>query len=139
MISDEHRAINAVWKSEGLDGDEKMVLYHLASKHELGERYSSSWKHITHFIKDFKDKWSPSVELEASTQLSHIKVNRAVKSLHQKGYIKLGERLPAKVVAKKYPAIHRGVSRQDTSGHLVAITDKLFLEYEKKLTNPEPS
>ena len=123
MNSDDGRAINAVWKSDGLSANEKMVLYHLASKHELGEKFSSSWKHILEFLEDFEDKWCSLKELGQSTQLGEIKLGRAL--------IKFDLR-PAKPGKKKQ--LEGGQSME----RIVAITQKLFLDYQNRVNPSAP-
>ena len=132
MNSDDGRAINAVWKSDGLSANEKMVLYHLASKHELGEKFSSSWKHILEFLEDFEDKWCSMKELGQSTQLGEIKLGRALTELHGKDLVKFDLR-PAKTGKKKQ--LEGGQSME----RIVAITEKLFVDYRNRVNPSAPA
>jgi hypothetical protein len=54
MMHQDDKAIDAIWKTDMESSQEKLVLYHLASKHELGDRYSSAWKSVDRFIEDLE-------------------------------------------------------------------------------------
>lgn len=87
MDTGDDRAVNAIWKTELHSAEEKLVLYQLASKHELGERYSSSWKSVHQFLEDFEVRWCAYSELKDSTQLSDTKLQRTITELQKRSYL----------------------------------------------------
>ncbi len=87
MTQQDNRAVDAIWKTDLEHAHEKLVLYHLASKHELGDRYSSSWKTVDRFVEEFKPHWSTLKEIKQATQLSEVKLQRTIEGLQKKGYI----------------------------------------------------
>ena len=129
MQNEDNRAINAVWKSESETHTEKLVLAHLATKHELGEKYSSSWKPLDQFIDDFQDRWCALHELADATQLSPLKVERTLAGLVARDLIKVSER-PAKLGKRKKLAEGEAVPMEQ----VVALTTKIFNSYRKTLS-----
>ncbi len=120
METAESHAINAIWKTDLKSPEEKLILYQLASKHELGERYSSSWKHIDQFLKDFKTRWCPLKELKDSTQLSDVKLKRTLAELLNRKYIESNE-IPVK--------LKRNRENSAETQSIYAITPKIFEEF----------
>ena len=120
MQNNENKAVDAIWKTQLKDANEKLVLYQLVTKHELGERYSSSWKTIDQFIGDFDTKWFTCKEVEEGTKLSPVKVERTLKTLHGRKLVETSE-IPVKL--KK--------NQEDTgeTQTIYAITPKLFEDY----------
>lgn len=121
MIPTDNRAIDAIWKTDMDNAQEKLVLYQLASKHELGERYSSNWKSLENFIADFQPRFAPFKELENGTQLSTIKLQRTIEGLLKKGYIEAQSR---------EEVAHAG---DEWDARVFAITPKIFKEYRQVL------
>src|SRR5690349_13244904 len=80
-------AIDAIWKTDLENAQEKLVLYHLATKHELGERYTTNWKALDVFLNDFQPHFSSFKDLKAATQLSDLKLQRTIDGLIKKRYI----------------------------------------------------
>ena len=87
MIPQENRAVDAIWKTDMDNAHEKLVLYHLASRHELGDRYSSTWKSVDRFLEEFGPRWGTLKDLREATQLSAMKLERTIEGLKKKGYI----------------------------------------------------
>lgn len=87
MIQQDLHAIDAIWKTDLENSQEKLVLYHLATRHELGERYTTNWKPLETFLLDFKPHWSTLKDLKLATQLSDLKLQRTIEGLIKKGYI----------------------------------------------------
>ncbi|MCX6127726.1 MAG: hypothetical protein NTX25_01520 [Proteobacteria bacterium] len=87
MIPQENRAVDAIWKTDLDHANEKLVLYHLASKHELGDRYSSTWKTVERFLEEFDQRWGSLKEIKEATQLSEVKLERTIEDLKKKGYL----------------------------------------------------
>ena len=123
MSQDPDRAINAIWHTEMDSPEEKLVLYHLASKHELGERYSTAWKSLGGFLNDFEDKWCGQKELIDATQMSNIKFDRTVETLSKRGYIKKVQRVQKS----------KSGTVKDKSETMLAITPKLFTDYQSTI------
>lgn len=124
MAATETRAINALWHTSLQSADEKLMLYHLASRHELGERYSSSWKGLEAFLADFEDRWCNEKELAEATRLSPDKVSSILQNLHERGYIKKGDaRVQRDLVLSR---------RRSGTTPAWAITPKLFAEYAER-------
>ena len=118
------KAIDAIWKTDMESSQEKLVLYHLASKHELGDRYSSAWKSVDRFIEDLEPRWCAFKDIKTATQLSEIKLQRTIEGLLKKGYIE------------------RHSSQDPKANHELehfAITSKLFEEYRTVLGSPRKS
>ncbi|NRA68416.1 MAG: hypothetical protein HRU19_28285 [Pseudobacteriovorax sp.] len=120
MLNNENRAVNAIWKTDLGSAEAKLVLYQLATKHELGDRYSSSWKDTEKFLSDFELKWCQFKDIQVGTQLSEVKLNRTFKDLEEKGFI-VSKQQPAKL--SKKGAVKSG----DVT--VYAITDKIFAEF----------
>tara|TARA_B100001094_G_C18096657_1_gene753355 strand:- start:741 stop:1106 length:366 start_codon:yes stop_codon:yes gene_type:complete len=80
-------AITAVWKTDFQSQEEKLIVVHLASKHEMGEKYSSSWKPVTDFLTQFEEKWCTLSDLASKTHISKVKMTRNLGTLVEKGYI----------------------------------------------------
>ncbi len=119
MTPTDNRAIDAIWKTDLDNAQEKLVLYQLASKHELGERYSSNWKTLETFIADFQPRYASMKDLRDGTQLSEMKLQRTVEALLKKGYIE-----------------DQGHTEDRAGGietHAYAITPKIFQEYRRVL------
>jgi len=87
MTQQDNRAVDAIWKTDLEHAHEKLVLYHLASKHELGDRYSSAWKTLDRFMEEFNPRWSTLKEIKEATQLSDVKLQRTIEGLQKKSYI----------------------------------------------------
>jgi hypothetical protein len=87
MTQEENRAVDAIWKTDMEHANEKLVLYHLATKHELGDRYSSAWKNLDRFLDEFQPRWSHVKDIRGATQLSEVKLQRTIEALQKKGYI----------------------------------------------------
>ena len=87
MIQQDLHAIDAIWKTDLENAQEKLVLYHLATRHELGERYTTNWKPLETFLADFSLHWSSFKDLKAATQLSDLKLQRTIDGLLKKRYI----------------------------------------------------
>ena len=121
MENSTHNAVNAIWQTNLNTSHEKLVLYHLASKHELGEKHSPSWKSIPTFLSDFSDRWCSFDELKNATQLSEIKLSRTVEHLTKNGYIKEEEK-----------TVHasRGKKAALSCQKVFAITEKIFSDYQ---------
>ena len=117
------RAIDAIWKTDMETADEKLLLYHLASKHELGEKHSSSWKDIGPFMEDFSEKWCEKKELGAKTQLSEVKLQRAITALSARGYIE----------TKAKEGKFKSGKKSGKEEVVVAITKKVFDDFQKSL------
>ena len=124
MGSSEVKAIDAIWKTNLNDSSEKLVLYQLTSKHDLGNRFSSSWKNIIEFLDDFEPKWSTIKEIMNGTQLSQVKVQRALDNLASQKYVTCSE-VAVKLKKKK---VESGEMQA-----VYAITDKIFSDYGKQL------
>lgn len=120
MQQQEDKAINAIWKTDLGSPEAKLVLYQLASRHELGDRYSSSWKTAEQFVKDFEQKWSTAKEIAAATQLTEVKFERVADNLVEKGYVATKELEPR--VNKKGKVIGK-------TSKAYAITSKIFEEF----------
>lgn len=118
MIPTDNRAIDAIWKTDMDNAQEKLVLYQLASKHELGERFSSNWKSLEAFIADFQPRFASLKDLSNGTKLSDIKLQRTIEGLLKKGYIE----------AHKQDHFADG-----TETRAYAITPKIFQEYREVL------
>jgi hypothetical protein len=80
-------AIDAIWKTDLENAQEKLVLYHLATRHELGERYTTNWKTLDSFLSEFIPHYSAFKDLKAATQLSDLKLQRTIETLLKKRYI----------------------------------------------------
>ena len=117
MENSTQTAVNAIWQTNLSNANEKLVLYHLASKHELGDKHSPSWKSVPTFLKDFSDKWCSFNELRSATQLSDIKLERTVLNLAERGYIKEDDKM-----------VHasRGKRSAIAKEKIFAITPKIF-------------
>jgi DNA-binding MarR family transcriptional regulator len=87
MTQQDIRAVDAIWKTDLEHANEKLVLYHLASKHELGDRYSSAWKNLDRFLDEFQPRWSHLKDIKEATQLSDVKLQRTIEALQKRGYI----------------------------------------------------
>jgi DNA-binding MarR family transcriptional regulator len=87
MTQQDIRAVDAIWKTDLEHANEKLVLYHLASKHELGDRYSSAWKPLDRFLDEFQPRWSHLKDIKEATQLSDVKLQRTIEALQKRGYI----------------------------------------------------
>jgi DNA-binding MarR family transcriptional regulator len=87
MTEQDNRAVDAIWKTDLEHANEKLVLYHLASKHELGDRYSSAWKSLDRFMDEFQPRWSHLKDIKEATQLSDVKLQRTIEALQKRGYI----------------------------------------------------
>ena len=121
----DQRAINAIWKTTLKSSDHKLVLYQLASKHELGEKHSTSWKSIDAFLSDFEDKWTYVKELREKTRLSDIKLNRSLDELIKSDYIQAKE-VPVKFSKRKKFKEGEEVPKQK----VYAITKKIFQDFK---------
>ena len=117
--------IEAIWQTPQRTADEKLLLYHLATKHELGDPKSSSWKPLPDFIEDFTQKWCQQKELQTKTNLSLYKVNRALESLTESGY----------VTTKEQAETYRSGKESGDTERLVSITSKIFDDYERSQTH----
>ncbi|SME96031.1 hypothetical protein [Pseudobacteriovorax antillogorgiicola] len=120
MQNDENKAINAIWMTELKDANEKLVLYQLATKHDLGERYSSSWKSLEQFISDFETKWCSFKEIIDGTRLSHVKAERTLNALKSRNLVESKE-IPVKLkkndVQEEYQTVY-------------GITAKIFIDFQ---------
>ncbi len=87
MTQQDNHAVDAIWKTDLEHANEKLVLYHLASKHELGDRYSSAWKPLDRFLDEFQPRWSHLKDIKEATQLSDVKLQRTIEALQKRGYI----------------------------------------------------
>lgn len=118
MIPQENRAVDAIWKTDMEHAHEKLVMYHLASRHELGDRYSSTWKSVERFLEEFHERWGTLKEIKTATQLSDVKLQRTIEALQKKGYI----------VSQATTEIrHQG----GYDAFVYAITPKIFKEYRE--------
>lgn len=116
MTQEDTRAVDAIWKTDLEHANEKLVLYHLASKHELGDRYSSAWKSLDRFMDEFQPRWSHLKDIKEATQLSDVKLQRTIEALQKRGYI---ETQPNNEVR------HRG----GLDAFVYGITPKIFNDY----------
>jgi len=116
MTQQDNRAVDAIWKTELEHANEKLVLYSLASKHELGDRYSSAWKSVDRFVDEFQARWSHVKEIKEATQLSDVKLQRTIEALQKKGYIESQPNSEAR---------HHG----GLDAFVYGITPKIFDEY----------
>lgn len=121
MQNTDNKAVDAIWKTQLKDANEKLVLYHLVTKHELGDRYSSSWKSIEQFLNDFDTKWFSPKELQMGTQLSSVKVERTLKELMNRNLVESSE-IPAK--------LNKREDNPNKTQTIYAITSKLFEDYK---------
>ena len=126
-MSDNTKAIDAIWKTELNDSNEKLVLYHLTSKHQLGERYSSSWKSLATFMSDFSLQWCSVKDIQEGTRLSDVKVHRTLESLKSQGLVELSER-EIRVGKKK---------AKTATERLYAINLKIFENYQAHSSTQE--
>lgn len=125
MIQQNLPAIDAIWKTDLENAQEKLVLYHLATRHELGERYTTNWKPLETFLLDFQPHWSTFKDLKAATQLSDLKLQRTIEGLIKKRYIDQ---------QSSTDSIHAG-----GAAFTYAITPKIFEDYRqatKKKSRP---
>ena len=76
-------AIDAIKKAENKNAVEKLVLFQLSSKHDMGSKQSVNWKSLDNFIDDFSEKWQSLGDLAEKTQLSLVKVSRAIETLEK--------------------------------------------------------
>lgn len=126
MEANNRQALNALWKSDLVGSDEKIMLYHLTSKHSLGDGTTVGLKDVDRFIEDFSDRWCEERELHKVSNLSEVKAQRSLNTLQEKGYIKYSEK---EVFTKK------GKPRKDVSKlKLYAITEKLFHEFSENIS-----
>ena len=125
MENPENRAINAIWKTELENPEEKLVLYQLAAKHELGERYSSSWKSVDQFLKDYEERWCQFKELKEATQMSEIKLQRTVSALKKRNFIVTDE-IPVK--------LNKSGDNKGETQTVYAITPKIFEDFASGLS-----
>ena len=129
-LSEDH-AMKAVWDTELESHYEKLVICHLAAKHELGDRYSSAWKPLDQFIAEFQDRWCNLHELEDATHLSKVKLERALAGLVARDLVKVSQR-PAKV-GKRKKLLEGEVAPTE---QVVTLTAKIFSDY--KVTGSAP-
>lgn len=120
MFPQDNRAVDAIWKTELDHAHEKLVLYHLATKHELGDRYSSAWKPLERFLTDFNLKWAPIKDLKEATRLSDIKLQRTIEGLLKKGYITKQDNQDVK-------------QKGGMDAFVYGITPKIFEDYQMSL------
>lgn len=126
MEANEIKAVDAIWKTNLNNGNEKLVLYQLTSRHELGNRFSSSWKTLDEFIKDFELKWTTIKEIMEGTQLSQVKVQRTLDTLTSQKFVESSE-VPIKLKKKQ---IETGEMQA-----VYAITDKIFVDFVQNAKN----
>ena len=119
MLKGDIKAIDAIWKTELKDANEKLVLYHLASKHELGERYSTSWKSLEQFLGDFEVKWCELKDICEATRLSEVKASRTLQGLVSRNYVDTKE-IPVKLKKRLL---------EDQFETVYGISTKIFTEF----------
>ena len=130
MHNDDNRALNAVWNTDVQSQGEKLVLAHLATKHELGNKFSSGWKPLEQFIADFQDRWCSLNEIEEATRLSPVKATQTIAALVSRDLVKVTER--PKVGKRRKEGAPVAMEQ------VVALTPKIFNDYQMSGTANKP-
>ena len=66
-------------KTENKSAVEKLVLFQLSRKHEMGSSKSVNWKGLDDFINDFSEKWQSVEDIAQKTNLSTVKIQEQLK------------------------------------------------------------
>ena len=115
-------AVDVIWNTKLESSAEKMVVYYLASKHQLGERVTSTYMTASQFVGAMQEIWIGMRELTNATQLSAVKVEKSLQSLLSRGIIK-----------KMSRPLHSGGSKENVDiapqETVYDLTDKIFREY----------
>jgi hypothetical protein len=114
--------IDAIWNTDQCTADEKLVIYYLTTRHQIGEKYSPTYLTVDKFIDNLGEQWSNFKEIEEATRLSKVRLERALAQLETRKIVKTTQR-PARVSKKN----------QDTDlmprESVYDITEKLFTDY----------
>lgn len=139
MNNEKNGALDAIWQTSLNSSIEKLIMAHLTSKHDLGDKYSSaSWKEINSFIDNFEDKWCNLKELEDATQLSQVKIQRVLKGLKDKDLVKSTLKSTRSEKKKKSVndegKIETNTKKKDAPNEVVyAVTKKIFEDYAQTI------
>ena len=122
----ESQVLNAISNAELKSSKEKLVLFCLVQKHELGDSNTNTWRSMSAFMSKFSDKWCSMKELVEKTRLSDKKLIEVLDGLKDRGYIKVDYQSDeGDLVTKKPNKKLNNKSKVLT----YAITDKIFNEF----------
>ena len=112
-------AVDAIKKVSNKSAVEKLVLFQLSSKHDMGSTRSVNWKGLEDFISDFSEKWQSISDIAENTNLSEVKVSRAIETLEKEDLI-TRKTVPIKTKKSKVVGEH----------DVISLTPKVFETYK---------
>ena len=112
-------AVDAIKKTTDKSSVEKLVLFQLSRKHEMGSKHSVNWKGLDDFISDFQEKWQSVEDIAQQTNLSTVKISRAVETLVKDDF-----------VTKKKVAIKTKKAKVIGEHEVFSLTPKVFETYK---------
>ena len=121
--SAEASAIDVIWNTKLESSAERLVIYYLASKHQLAERVTSTYQTVSQFLNGMQDAWTSMRELQTATQLSTVKIQKTLEGLSERGLVKASQR-PLYTGKPKVEGMDIGP--QET---IYDITDKMFADF----------
>lgn len=141
MSTPENHAVSAIWNTNFGSADDKLVMYFLTSKHELGSKTSVTYKKLDEFLNEFTDRWCNHKELVEGTRLSPVKLERCLQNLLKQGYLKTQTKTSTRD-KKKVEMGEDGVTHISTikdagtasTETQFCVTDKLFREFQNKVS-----
>ena len=121
MLNNEKKyAVDAIKKSTNKNAVEKLVLFQLSTKHEMGSSKSVNWKCLDEFLDDFSERWQSIEDLAKHTNLSTVKVSRAIETLSK------DQLVVTKSVEKKTKKA-KVIGQEE----VVSLTPKVFQNYRE--------
>ena len=115
-------AVDAIKQTKNKSAVEKLVLFQLSRKHEMGSSKSVNWKGLDDFINDFSEKWQSVEDIAQKTNLSTVKISRAIETLAQDD-----------LVVKKTVEVKTKKAKVIGEHEVISLTPKVFESYKKQL------
>ena len=112
-------AVDAIKKTENKSSIEKLVLFQLSRKHEMGSTKNVTWKGLDDFINDFSEKWQSVEDIAQKTNLSTVKITRAIETLAQED-----------LVARKTVPVKTKKAKVIGKHEVISLTPKIFETYK---------
>ena len=113
-------AVDAIKKTGNKSSIEKLVLFQLSRKHEMGSTKNVSWKSLDEFITDFSEKWQSVEDIAQRTNLSTVKISRAIETLAQDD-----------LVARKTIDVKTKKAKVIGKHEVISLTPKVFESYKE--------
>ena len=112
-------AVDAIKQTKNKSAVEKLVLFQLSRKHEMGSSKSVNWKGLDDFINDFSEKWQSVEDIAQKTNLSTVKISRAIETLAQDD-----------LVVKKTVEVKTKKAKVIGEHEVISLTPKVFESYK---------